>query len=194
MKYSIIFLNYDPHNVLAEMTAKAIRSIEENSKDYDYEIIEVKNVVGYSSAVNSGFDRVTGDYIIVANSDILVHDSKWLEKYSEVPNTITSRQLISFYMNEDMFPDGCCWGLYTEDQKKIGHMDTAYDAGYGCDEVDYFYRAKELGIDWRACDTKIQHLENQTFNNYYSPIKEAMTERNVRLFKEKWGNKLTLKI
>lgn len=194
MKYSIILLDYDPENTKVEMTQKAIKSIADNSKNYDGELIVIKDVYGYSSAVNSGFKQVKGDYIVVLNNDVIIKDPKWLEKYSEIPNTITSRQLVSFYMNGDMFPDGCCWGIYKSDQEKVGLLDTIYDDGYGCDEIDYFYRAKELGIEWRACDTNIEHLENQTFKEYFSKTKESKTERNVRLFKEKWDKKLTLKI
>lgn len=192
MKYSIIFLNYDPENT-KEWIPETRRLIEEHSKNFDYELIEVKDVKGYVNAVNEGFKRATGDYFIVFNDDIYLNDDLWLLKLT-ADNAIVSWRKVPFFKNGDMYPDGSCWGLSRETQEKIGLMDTAYAEGYGCDEVDYFYTAKELGVGWESYDVHLTHAENKTYSSdYFKAQKEAMTERNVRIFHEKWQEILNLK-
>lgn len=192
MKYSIILLNYDPENK-KPWIADTRKAIEENSQGYEYELIEVRDVKGYVNAVNEGFARATGDYLIVCNDDIVIQDKEWLPKLTS-PNSIVSYAYQQFYLTKLLLPDASCFGLSRKTQKVIGDMDIAFENGYGCDDIDYFYRALEAGINTERADVGIRHLENQTYKMYFGGNKSDMTEKNVGIFYDKWKEKLNLPV
>ncbi len=191
LKYSIIYLNYDPEN-RKDWTEETMELLKDNTQGYNVEIIEVKDVEGYANAVNEGFRRATGDYLVVMNDDFYIGDPIFLVKLASFQNSITSWRMVPFYMNQQEYPDGALWGLYKKDQEKIGLMDEEFGKGYGCDEVDYFYRAKELGVDWNKIQMNARHGENKTYQAYFKPMKEDMTAQNVWRFKKKWAGKFNI--
>lgn len=190
MKYSIIFPTYDPENKKTEQIKRARESIEKHA-EFPYEFIEVKDVKGYSNAINEGLHRATGDYIIIASDDIEVL-CPFMENLTE-ENAIVSWGSSVFYMNQELVPDGSLYAFSRQVYEKMGDMDTRYVGGYGCDEIDHFFTAKEKGVDWIDAGFHVHHQQNQTFKTYWTAEKESMTERNVRLFYDKWNKKYDLK-
>lgn len=189
--FSIIFLNYDPENK-KDWIDKNKQLIFQASVGFNYEFIEIKNVEGYVNAVNEGFKQAKGKYLIICNDDIEVHDSLWLQKL-KTDDGISSFMFQRFYMNGFELPDAACFCLSRETQEKIGLLDQQFAEGYGCDDIDYFFRALELGIPIINAQIHIQHKQNQTYKLYFSSKKEQMTLRNVELFYKKWHNTYVLK-
>ena len=189
-KYSIILPTYDPELKKVEQTKIALESVKKYA-ELPHEIIIVKDVVGYSNAINEGLHRATGDYIIVASDDIEIHEP-YLAKLTK-ENAVVSWRFVPFYMTGELVPDGSLYGFSRETYEKMGDMDTAYVGGYGCDEVDHFFSAKDNGVEFASGDIKVTHKENQTFKTYWTPEKEGMTTRNVGIFYQKWHKKYELK-
>lgn len=191
IKYSLIFLNYDPQET-KDWVEDTRRQIIENSPLEGVEFIEVKNVRGYVNAVNEGLRKAKGEYLLILNDDIIINDYRWLEKLAQ-PNAITSWKKNPFHMNGEMLPDGACWCIHRPVFEKIGYMDEAYGEGYGCDEIDYFYRAKEAGFALLEAPVFMRHMQNKTYSShYFAPMKEAMTAKNANYFYAKWKDKLQL--
>lgn len=189
MRYSIIFPTYDPENKKT-FVAESLESFKKYA-DKEHEFIIVKDVKGYSNAINEGLHRATGNYIIIASDDTIVNEP-YLEKLT-ADNAVVSWRFVKFYMTGEDMPDGSLYGFSREVYEKMGDMDTQYVGGYGCDEVDHFFTAKDKGVEFKAVPIDVKHLENQTFKTYWTPEKEAMTTRNISLFYEKWKDKYNLK-
>lgn len=169
------------------MTASCISNVLKNSSDYEYELLPIyhKNL-NYSTAVNLGLRRTTGDYIVILSNDVEVHDPKWLEKYSQ-NDGITSFNHYPFYLTGEIVPDASCFGMDRVTFNKLGYLDEIFKDGYGYEDTDYWFRCKELGIPFSTVRMDIVHKENQTFKTYFSSEKEAMTEKNKQLFVKKWN-------
>lgn len=191
MKYSIIFPTYDPENK-KDFVQESMESFKKHASGFDHEFIIVKDVKGYSNAINEGLHRATGDYIIIASDDTIVRES-YLEKLT-ADNAIVSWRFVQFYMTQEDMPDGSLYGFSREVYEKMGDMDTAYVGGYGCDEVDHFFAGKSAGVEFKAVPIDVTHMENKTFQTYWTPEKEAMTLRNVEIFYNKWSGKYKLNI
>lgn len=192
MLYSIVFLNYDPKKVKA-WTKGTLEKVIDCSKGKDYELIEINDVLGYANAVNEGIKKSKGEYVFILNDDIILEDNEWLEKMAK-ENAITSWRKNPFYMNQELVPDGACYCIHSNVIRVIGLLDPQFGEGYGCDEIDYFYRAKEAGFDLLEAPVKLSHMENRTYQSeYFKAQKEAMTMKNVELFYQKWKDKMELK-
>lgn len=190
MRYSIIIPIYDPERKSEDLTSKCILSVLRNSMEYEYEIIPVQHTnLNYSTAVNLGFKRATGDFLIILSNDIEIFDEKWIEKYT-IENAITSFKQYPFYMTGELVPDASCWGMSRKVFKLVGELDEQFKNGYGYEDTDYWMRCKELNISFIDVRADLIHKENQTFKKYFSAEKEAMTQKNKSLFLIKWGNKI----
>lgn len=190
MLYSIIFPTYDPDNK-KPFVQESMGSFKKFA-DKEHEFIIIKDIKGYSNAINEGLHKATGDYIIIASDDTIVYEP-YLEKLT-ADNAIVSWRFVKFYMTGEDMPDGSLYGFSRETYNKMGDMDTRYVGGYGCDEVDHFFSGKYNGVEFKAVPIDVKHLENQTFKAYWTPEKEAMTVRNVELFASKWKDKYELHI
>lgn len=189
--YSIIFLEYDPEGMNRTVSHESLRSIIANSEAYDYELVHVKNVKGFVSAVNEGLDRAQGEWLVVVANDVIISDPQWLNKLS-VKNVIASWRLTPFFMTGEMRADFACWAIHRDVYKKLGGMNVAFASGYGFDDDDYIQRAKELKILSYDAGITLHHLESLTYNTLFKEEKDAMTERNRTLFEKIWGYKLGL--
>jgi len=192
MRYSILFLEYDPNGVNRETTIKSLQSVIDNSKEYDFELIHVKNVKGYVNAVNEGLSRAKGEYIVQVANDVFLEDSKWLEKLTK-DNSICGWRTIPFYLTGLYRPDFACWGISREVLNKVGLMDSSYSEGYGFDDDDYFYSCLDKGVGIVDSQIKLTHLETLTYNTVFKEDKEKMMQRNKEIFISKWMDKLNLK-
>lgn len=189
IKYSIIFPTYDPENK-KDFVQESMESFKKYADGCDHEFIIVKDVKGYSNAINEGLHRANGDYIIIASDDTIVRES-YPEKLT-ADNAIVSWRFVPFTMSGEYIPDGSLYGFSREVYKKMGDMDTAYVGGYGCDEVDHFFSAKDAGVEFKAVKLDVTHLENKTFETYWTPEKKAMSDRNRDIFYDKWHKKYKL--
>lgn len=189
MKYSIIFLEYDPNGINTETTRKSLESIKEHSKGYDYELVHVLNVKGFVNAVNDGLKRSVGDFKVVVANDVYIKDTRWLDKFA-VENALIGWKLTPFFITGELRPDFACWGLSKDTFEKLGFMDKQFEEGYGFDDDDYTFRARDLGIQIVDAKVDLVHLECLTYRSVFKEEKEAMTHRNETLFRQKWGHKI----
>lgn len=185
MKYSIVFLEYDPEGINRKMTNESMLSVIEKSVNYDFELVHVKNVKGFVCAVNEGLRRSQGDHIVVVANDVLMKDSKWLDKFT-MGNALIGWRLVPFFLTDEPFPDFACFGMSRQSFEKLGYMDERYKDGYGFDDNDYSYKAKEVGLDLVDAGVILQHLECKTYSTVFKDQKEDMTLRNQRIFIDKW--------
>ena len=184
IEFSIIWLNYDPDSINVEMSEKSKESILAHAKG-SYEFIEVKDVKGFVHAVNQGLNQAKGKWLIVVANDVVIEDPDWLSKF-KVENALIGWRFITFFLTGEERPDFACWGLSKETFEKLGPMDVRFAEGYGFDDDDYVYRARDLGIKLHDAQVKLHHLECKTYNTVFKDLKQDMTERNQRLFIEKW--------
>lgn len=186
MRYSIIIPIYDPEGKNEHLTNACINSILKNSMDFEYELIPIYHTtLNYCTAVNLGLKRATGDYLIVVSNDIEINDNRWLEKYSSVDGVCSFNQY-PFFLTGEIVPDASCWGITRESFNVLGLLDERFKDGYGCEDIDYWFRCKENHVPMNLIRMDIVHKENKTYKTYFSKLKEDMTERNLRLFREKW--------
>lgn len=189
MRYSIIIPIYDPEGKNEQMTAQCLNSILRNSSKYEYEIIPIYHKdLNYSTAVNIGFKRATGDYLVICSNDIEINDQKWLEKYSNCDGIASFRQH-AFYITQEPIPDASCWGMDRVTFNKVGLLDEQFKDGYGYEDTDYWMRCKESSIPFTNAHVELYHKENQTFQTYFSAEKNEMMKKNKELFLKKWGHK-----
>jgi len=190
IKYSLVFLNYDPLKEKDWVKETKENVLEKSTQHDDLEFIEVRDVKGYVNAVNEGMKKAKGEYVFILNDDIMVKDREWIEKLAQ-PNAITSFKKNPFYMNGEMMPDGACWCVHRSVIDTIGYMDEAYGDGYGCDEIDYYYQAQQAGFELLEASADIEHFCNRTYSSrYFARDKEAMTQRNKQIFYDKWKDTL----
>lgn len=184
VKHSIIFLEYDPEGINRETTIKSLQSVIEHSKDYDFELIHIKNVKGFVCAVNKGLQQATGEYIAVVANDVFIKDYEWLPKLAQYG--LCGWRLTPFFLTGELRPDFACWGMPYSVFEQIGLMDERFAEGYGFDDDDYVYRARELDIPIIDSKIDLEHLECLTYKTVFKKDKEAMTSRNQSIFYDKW--------
>lgn len=185
---SIIFLDYDPDGINLATTQQSLASIISHTQA-NYELVHVKNVKGFVCAVNEGLRRATGDYLIVVANDVMILDSDWVEKMTH-DNALVGWRLTPFFITGELRPDFACWGMSRSVFETIGYMDEQFKDGYGFDDDDYVFRAREKGFAIIDGEVTLQHLESLTYRTVFKAEKEAMTSRNETLFREKWASKL----
>lgn len=83
---------------------------------------------------------------------------------------------------------GFCVLMTRETMQRIGYMDERYKIG-NCEDDDYGLRARIAGMElWIARDTFIHHIGSVSMNRLGTEGVRKVTERNVALFNEKWGD------
>lgn len=187
MKYSILFMCYDPEGKLAEMTINCVRKMVENAGTDDYEIIVDAEGGGYTKATNRLLHRAKGDYLVFIGNDVFIETKNWLEKLA-IPGAMTTWKLSTFHINGERNMDGALICCPREIYAQIGDWDEQFSDGYGYDDNDWYHRAVLLGISFIQIDIKLNHLENMTFKTY-SPDgeKERKMQKNRYLFYKKWN-------
>lgn len=184
-KYSILIPYFDPEYKKTKLLTDCIKSVVENSKEYDYEIVLVKDGPSYGESHNIGFHNCKGDYIVVINDDITIHDSQWLERLT-FDEGICSFDVVE-HGNYSM-PNAWCFLMSKEWYQKIGDFDEAYKDGINYEDTDYFLRAQKLGAKIKNADFVVKSEGSGTFNVYYSDHKTDLIVHNQEIFRKRWGN------
>lgn len=183
MKYSILFLNYDPDDKLAEMTKDTLYRVVKNSRGQDYELI-ILDRKGIETDQNRGLAQARGEYIVFVCNDMVLDDPQWLQKLA-VPDQITSwRSSVSHWGFHEI--DCSLFCIPRPVFEKVGYFDTAYQGNYGYSDNDYLMRAHRLGIPLVGVPIDARHLEMQTFKQY--PLDGGnSTSVNKEYFKKKFN-------
>lgn len=184
---SLIMTHYDPEGKNALVFAQACFSLGNNCLRAPFELIVADNKPSYVEAVNFGLSEATGDYLIVLNDDIVIHDSGFLDKMCDPePNIIVGWRLGGSHLIGDRVPDAACWSMSREVFNRLGLMDLRYKDGRNFEDTDYFMHAKKLGIKFKDAGVNMEHIGAVTANAYQEN-RTAKQMMNERLFREKWG-------
>ena len=138
-KFSIIIPTWNT----AEVTKKCIQSIQNNLKDFSYEIIiidngstdntievlskikdlkliKIKENLGFAKANNIGLKKATSDYVVFMNSDIELINNSLLEMVKYLKNNKEIGLIGPKFLNPDMspqasvFPPQTCLNAFKE--------------------------------------------------------------------------------
>lgn len=184
MKYTITYLDYDPMQLRREETDRNLVAIKEFSKGYDYELLIAKDIHGYSSAVNYGFENGKGDYFVFVASDVFLRYPKWLDKLT-IPDTITAWKEVPFSLDGSPMLEFSCLCVPRSVYEKIGGLDEIFNDGYGFEDNDFIERAQKEGILMKGVDVDLRHGNSQTFSTYFGDY-SALHDHNRSLFLQKW--------
>lgn len=185
MRFAIILPIYDPDNLIPDIIQKCLLSVIQNL--YNAVIIPIINVEGFPRAVNLGLKRAEktqANYFIICNDDLEIQDPHWLEKLAQ-PNVISSWRQHPFFMTQELVPDGALWCMPRNIFNKLGYLDERFNFGYGFEDSDYWFRAKQFNIPFYNARIKVKHLERTTFKKYHKDT-DKMLRHNQRVFIKKW--------
>lgn len=93
LRYEMIFID----NASTDETKDHLNSILVSNQNI--KVIINENNLGFPAAVNQGIEAANGDYIIIANNDIIVTDS-WLERLIEVAESDPNIGIVGPISNE----------------------------------------------------------------------------------------------
>lgn len=186
MKYSILLRHFDPDHKLCEMAKECMHSIISNSTGEDYEII-VLDRPGIAGDFNRGFAQARGEYIVVVANDCIIQDPDWLKKFP-IPGTITGWRESSGEFNKDIVDFSAAFCIPREVWARIGDFDTGFE-GYGYEDDDFFYRAKQLGIPFQVVPVKLVHNESATFKAYNRDMNADLIKNRAYFYQKHFGNK-----
>ncbi len=184
---SIVLADYDPQNKLVPMRDECKARIKKFSKGFECELL-LADEKGVNKSINSTINKLSGEWIILMGNDVMINDPEWINKLC-VPKQITGWKWTTFNLTQTPELEFSLVGFSREVWNKVGDFDEFYDGGYGYDDNDWLYRARQIGIKQEIADhLDVNHLENMTHKTYRN-ISEfgIMNERNRSYFIEKWG-------
>lgn len=181
MKYSIILPFFDPDFRKSLMFTNLLKSVVENSKGRDYELVIVKNGPSYVESHNIGLQNAKGDYLVVLNDDVVVEDPEWLQKLTT--DGIASWKVGEFHLAPIQLPQAACFAMSRSVFEKLGLMDDDFKHGKNYEDTDYFMRARDLKIPFYDAQVKLTHVGGQTLATYFEDLD---TEINRKIFFQKW--------
>ncbi len=73
--HEVIIVNDDPETQIKNEVAKLFT--EHSWPDSSYSLVEHSKNQGFSASVNDGVARAAGDYILLLNTDVVLHDQSW---------------------------------------------------------------------------------------------------------------------
>lgn len=136
------------------------------------EYIYKQNPIGYARAVNIGLALADGDYLLIANNDIVLPDG-WLEKMMEDYRSGTLAPLDQEWQNpEPIIYENSHWFSFVlmnrEVFKKVGYLDESIP--YRFHDQDYSIRVKKAGFSVnRTGKVIVKHINMATFNKMGRP-------------------------
>lgn len=158
------------------------------------EVVVVNADRSYSGNVNAGLKACTGDYLIIANNDLIFVQPDWLDhlvKPLEQGCDISSIRTTDSdgWETEDKITEGdkfgSLWCMKREVYEKIGGLDESFGKGY-CEDLDYRRRALNEGFKIAKNHAGlVEHKGKATFK-VADPNDESY-RKALKRYEEKWG-------
>jgi glycosyltransferase involved in cell wall biosynthesis len=157
----------------------------------------------YSRNCNRGAQVARGRFLVFANNDIDARDPRLFRKLAScledprvgVVGTRTDHDCTNELQETSSLPaphvwsvkpvQGFCWAVRAEVFAEVGGLDERY-RDYGCDEIDFEYRAIRLNYRLAVVDSLVHHERHATFGH---DIRDALM-RNMDRFHRKHGCRL----
>ena len=182
--------------------------------DDRFQILTNDRNVGYVQSCIRGMSRSTAHYIVLLNSDTVVTPT-WLERLVRCAESDPRIAIVNPITNESgntsvrmapglnvltmarrvaalskqRYPDittavGMCMLVRRSALEQFGGFDPIFEGAY-CEESDLCMRLTEAGLRVVAADDAfVYHKGN---GSYTDATKQALYERNRRIFDERWG-------
>lgn len=160
--------------------------------------IRNRSNLGFGPAVNQGLKVATGEWLIVANNDLVfIHD--WLttaiEAWQEGTGAISSHlhdhdpahRAGRRVMNQPGEMFGALWMTRRDVVERVGLLDERFEFGY-FEDRDFFYRLHSMGYELAKAGW-VRHIGNATSGKL--PDLPQIYARNEQRFKEKWEWRLS---
>lgn len=174
---SVIVPYYENRIEKRAMLKRAVDSF----KGYDELIIVWNDGLGFSKAVNRGFELARGDYIIMASDDCVLLEGSLSDLC--VPNTVTSPMVNG--TNQSF--SGVLWCVPLNIYEKYGLLDENYTAGILYEDTDYLKMMEKYGIAHKMIESvKISHPEGGATLTR-TPEFTRRVQINKDYFDQKWG-------
>lgn len=177
-KVSVIIPFYESDSGKAEILKRCVNSLN----GYDELILVWNNGMGFTRAVNKGYELARGDFIILCCDDIILEKGSLRDLCDS--HAVTSP--INNGKKQDFW--GTLWCMPREIYKQLGTcLDERYADGLNYEDTDLWEEMKARKIPHYCVDNvQIYHPEpGRTLN--YSEDRQQKLERNRQLFFEKWG-------
>ena len=181
MKISLIIPYYE-----VDDTKKAIlkRCLDSMKDQYDEVILVVQPKgagIGFSKAVNKGYELATGDYLIMCSDDVIL-------KKGTLKQLCDPESVVSAHIEEQVVQDfwGTLWCTPRWVYEKVGGLFEGYRISY-FDDDDYINTLKQAGIPMHSVPTvNVQHPEGgRTLHTF--PDHDEFFAGNQELFKKRWN-------
>jgi len=150
---------------------------------------------GFSWACNRGAEGILRGWLIFVNNDVQLRGdyvSRITSALEEDSHQLVGAQLLEHPTGWNTFGGetvsylaGWCLGLKTSVFRELGGFDERFSpADY--EDMDLSYKAQERGYALLGLELPIHHISEQTAITVL-PNRRQITERNRKLFAEKWG-------
>lgn len=127
--------------------------------------------IGYARAANIGMALADGDYIVVANNDLVLLDPSWHVKMMGLydlfgPGVLCAADVNGARQPFQVLPDTHWYSLWMTDRKtmvKVGYFNEIL--AYRFQDQDYSIRMKKAGFKvLQAPNILVRHDESSTYN------------------------------
>lgn len=149
--------------------------------DYDELIIMWNDGLGFSKAVNRGFEIAKGDFIIMASDDAYLAEGSLRDLC--VPGMVTSPMV----NGRDQAFSGVMWCVPRGIYETYGLLDENYTKGIYFEDEDYWMMLKRENIPHKCVTSvKVDHPEGGATLTR-TPEFTKRTDINREYFENKWG-------
>ncbi|WDE05710.1 glycosyltransferase family 2 protein [Thalassomonas viridans] len=160
-----------------------------------YVFVNGQKYFNKSIAINTGFDLVESDYVLICDADVLLDKDfftlakcYWRE-HAQAQVMFSPRYVAESATGETRPGPGICL-LKSADFARIAGYSSDY-IGWGMEDMDFLKRLEYAGIrqELIAHAIHLSHSDEVRTRNYYSNSVQDMRLKNRKLFKEKHENK-----
>ncbi len=145
--------------------------------------LQVGENLGFSGGCNLGLEAASRDAVLFLNNDIRMLDPHWLRGIREAlePGVIVGPLRFDNHskVDEQSLPyvDGWCLAGMREDLLELGGFADLEEPAYYSDNL-LCLEARAHGMTLRHVDVGLQHLENVTAGNQFTPSVQAAATAN----------------